>query len=100
MQREPADAQAVVASLQAACAGLAGVDALAKIADESDARSAIERLVLLAGTAALAATAPAAITEAFAHTRLAAARRRLFGTAKLDPETTALLHARVLPDGK
>ena len=63
---------------------------------EAKARAAVERLAMLAATAALAEGAPAA-AEAFARTRLATPRGGTFGTADLEPGAAATLLDRALP---
>jgi CO dehydrogenase/acetyl-CoA synthase delta subunit len=63
---------------------------------EAKARAAVERLAMLAATAALGAGAPAA-AEAFARTRLAAPRGGTFGTADLAAGEVAMLLDRALP---
>ena len=63
---------------------------------EAKARAAVERLAMLAATAALAEGAPAA-AEAFARTRLAVPRGGTFGTADLGPSDVVTLLDRALP---
>jgi putative acyl-CoA dehydrogenase len=87
-----------------ACAGLPGAQEAAVFigqtlmaADgEAKARAAVERLAMLAATAALAEGAPAA-AEVFARTRLAVPRGGTFGTADLAPGEVATLLDRALP---
>jgi len=76
-------------------AGIAKV--VASPAAEAHARAAVERLALLAAAAALTSSAPSAIAEAFARTRLAAAPGANFGTSELDATDIAALLERALP---
>ncbi len=64
---------------------------------EAHARAAVERLALLAAAAALTSSAPPAIAEAFARTRLAAAPGASFGASALDTADIAVLLDRALP---
>jgi putative acyl-CoA dehydrogenase len=64
---------------------------------EARARTAVEKLALLAATAALAEGAPASVAQAFARTRLAEPRYGNFGTADLEPAETVALLERALP---
>jgi len=104
LSREGEAARAVLADLVRACAGLPGAKEAASFigqtfmaADgEAKARAAVERLAMLAATAALAEGAPAA-AEAFARTRLAAPRGGTFGTADLAAGEVAMLLDRALP---
>ncbi|GGF60885.1 acyl-CoA dehydrogenase [Azorhizobium oxalatiphilum] len=85
--REPEAIRALVTDLAAEAGDLPGVAGTAQqiLADlahpqpEALARRAADRLALLAATAALAASAPSAVADAYAVTRLAAPRA-LFGT--------------------
>ncbi len=89
------EAVAVVAAL----ARNAGVgDAQIDHPHESDARAAVGNLALLAGTAALKASAPAAVTEAFIRSRLTTAHDAIYGAAMIDAATMELLLQRVLPE--
>jgi putative acyl-CoA dehydrogenase len=64
---------------------------------EAHARAAVERLALLASTAALRVGAPANVDELFARTRLGAGQGAMFGARDLSPaEATAILE-RALP---
>ena len=104
LSREGEAARAVLVDLVQACAGLPGAQEAAVFigqtlmaADgEAKARAAVERLAMLAATAALAEGAPAA-AEAFARTRLATPRGGTFGTADLGPSEVATLLDRALP---
>jgi putative acyl-CoA dehydrogenase len=88
---------AVVAAMLSELAS--GVD-LPKLdsATESDARRMVGMLALAASTAALKASAPAAVTAAFARTRLAHPRGVLYGASGIDDATTGILLQRVLPE--
>ena len=63
---------------------------------EGQARMAVERLALLAASAALHHSAPD-IAAIFARTRLAGRRGTSFGTSELSDDEAATLLARVLP---
>jgi putative acyl-CoA dehydrogenase len=65
--------------------------------EETDARALVGRLATLASAAALAASAPAAVAEAFARTRLRQPRGALYGAAAIDTATSELLLQRALP---
>jgi putative acyl-CoA dehydrogenase len=65
---------------------------------EARARAAVERLALLAATAALTRSAPD-VAEAFARTRLATPRGGTFGTAHLFDNDVVKLLDRALPAG-
>jgi putative acyl-CoA dehydrogenase len=64
---------------------------------EARARSAVERLALLAAAAALAEGAPRPLAEAFALSRLEQPRGSTWGTAELDRSDVTLLLDRALP---
>jgi putative acyl-CoA dehydrogenase len=64
---------------------------------EAQARGAVERLALLAATAALAQGAPSDVAEAFARARLAAPAGRSYGTARLAAAEAVRLTDRALP---
>jgi putative acyl-CoA dehydrogenase len=67
-------------------------------ATESDARRMVGTLAVAACTAALKASAPAAVTAAFARTRLAHPRGALYGAGSFDDVTTGMLLQRALPE--
>lgn len=104
IQREP-DAPAVLAALTSGIRDLPGVAESAKFvnsvlksaAAEAHARAAIERLALIAATEALAASAPPAVVEAFARTRLAERRGALYGGIEVSEKEAARLLERALP---
>jgi putative acyl-CoA dehydrogenase len=64
---------------------------------EAQARATVERLALLAASAALARSAPA-VAAVFARTRLAGRRGASFGTSDLSDDEAAMLLGRALPD--
>jgi putative acyl-CoA dehydrogenase len=64
---------------------------------ETHARAAVECLAHLAAAEAVKASAPAAVADAFARTRLKRARGAMFGAAELGADETAILLDRVLP---
>jgi putative acyl-CoA dehydrogenase len=70
---------------------------LAKKDDAFDARIAVERLALLAGTEAMH-SAKSPFSEAFARTRLAGPVRATYGSRALSPTEADQLISRVLPD--
>ena len=77
------------------------VDDLSRNAGESEAgaRILVGRLAALAAAAALRASAPPAIVEAFVRTRLLNPRGVLYGADGLDAATVHTLLERVLPEG-
>jgi putative acyl-CoA dehydrogenase len=101
--REPEDAAAVLQVLMDEAAGLPGASEAAREIvlslhspeAEANARYAADRLATLAAAAALARSAPAAIGEAYARTRLASSRR-MIGANELNGTVDALLE-RALP---
>jgi putative acyl-CoA dehydrogenase len=66
-------------------------------AGEAQARIAVERLALLAATAALRASAPAALAELFARTRLVGPRGVMLGTSDISAAEIDALLTRALP---
>jgi putative acyl-CoA dehydrogenase len=66
--------------------------------DEARARTLVEQLALMASAAELKATAPQAIAEAFACTRLVQRRGPLYGAQDIDAPTVDLLLQRALPE--
>jgi putative acyl-CoA dehydrogenase len=71
-------------------------DTLSSARAEPNARAAVERLAQLAAAAALAASAPAQVAEAFARTRLAGAKGSSFGTSGLSEAEMRTMLDRVL----
>ena len=104
LSREGEAARAVLGDLVTTCADLPGAKAAAAFiaktfmsADgEAKARAAVEKLAMLAATAALAESAPV-VAAAFARTRLEAPRGGTFGTADLGAAEIGLMLDRVLP---
>jgi putative acyl-CoA dehydrogenase len=98
-------AQAVLAGLVKDAAGLPGTreavalieGVLSKSDSEAQARVAVERLALLAATAALRVGAPANIDELFAATRLGGRPGALYGTSELEAEDARFVLERALP---
>src|SRR5581483_7471565 len=78
-------------------AGIAPDVAQSDAVDEADARAAVGRLATLAVSAALRATSPAPVADAFIQTRLSSRHAALYGAARLDSATTQLLLERALP---
>ena len=104
MRSEGGGAQATLSGLSRAAAGLAGAGEAVQLIQrsftgdnaEAQARTAVERLALLAASAALHRSAPD-IAAIFARTRLAGRRGANFGTSDLSDEEAAMLLARALP---
>jgi putative acyl-CoA dehydrogenase len=104
LSREGEAARGVLGDLVNACAGMPGAkEAAAFIAKtltapdgEARARSAVERLAMLAAAAALTESAPD-VAEAFARTRLAVPRGGTFGSSDLSASDVSLLLERALP---
>jgi putative acyl-CoA dehydrogenase len=69
-----------------------------ELAGEAEARSLVGRLAVLASAAALKASAPAAIAEAYVHTRLAERHGAIYGASGIDDATAGILLQRVLPE--
>jgi putative acyl-CoA dehydrogenase len=65
---------------------------------EGAARITVARLATLAAAAALKASAPAEVTEAFVATRPAGPRGGLYGASGVAPATAALILQRALPE--
>jgi putative acyl-CoA dehydrogenase len=104
LSREGEAARAVLGDLVRTCGDTPGAtDAAGFIAatlsgtdGEAHARAAIERLAMLAATAALIESAPA-VAESFARTRLAVSRGGTFGTSALSVPEVTTLSERALP---
>jgi putative acyl-CoA dehydrogenase len=104
LSREGEAARDVLGALVTACAGLPGAkeaagfvaQTLAAADGEARARAAVERLAMLAATAALSKSAPD-VAETFARTRLATPRGGTFGTADLADNEVVKLTNRALP---
>ena len=104
LSREGEAARAVLGDLVRACGDLPGAKEAAAFIDktlsgangEARARAAVERLAMLAATAALTESAPC-IAETFAQTRVAVARSGTFGTSDLSGTEVTTLSERALP---
>jgi putative acyl-CoA dehydrogenase len=102
--READASRAVLAQLEKQAAGLPGVSEAVRVIGqhvlgpgaEAGARVLVERLALLAATAALQ-TSGARAAEPFARSRLLNARGATYGASELDAAETAVLIDRVLP---
>jgi putative acyl-CoA dehydrogenase len=66
--------------------------------NEAYARMTVERLALLASTAALRAGAPPSVTDQFVRTRLAGTHGTLYGTQQIDASAADVLLQRALPE--
>jgi putative acyl-CoA dehydrogenase len=103
LAREGEAARAVLADLVRACADLPGAQEAARFIattlsgpeGEAHARAAVERLAMLAATAALTESA-AEVAESFARTRLAVQRGGTFGTSDLSEKEAVVLTNRAL----
>ena len=67
------------------------------IRDTDTVQTAVGKLAVLACAAALKASAPPAVTEAFIRTRLVTPHGAVYGAATIDAATVELLLQRVLP---
>jgi putative acyl-CoA dehydrogenase len=65
---------------------------------EATARVTVGRLAVLAAAAALNATAPSKVANAFVETRLVAPRGALYGTSGIDAPAAELILQRALPE--
>jgi putative acyl-CoA dehydrogenase len=72
---------------------------LDEIASEAAARVTVGKLAALAAAAALSATAPAAVVEAFVRTRLLQPHGALYGADGIDGPAADTLLQRTLPEG-
>ena len=66
---------------------------------EAKARITVGKLATLAAAAALEATAPAAVTEAFVRTRVERQHAALYGADDIEARTAETLLQRALPEG-
>ena len=66
---------------------------------EAKARVTVGKLATLAAAAALEATAPAAVTEAFVRTRVERQHAALYGADDIEARTAETLLQRALPEG-
>jgi putative acyl-CoA dehydrogenase len=92
------EAEADVAGALSRESGIALAESGATDWDEAQTRALVGKLALTAAAQALKASAPAAVTEAFARTRLSQPRGALYGAAALEPAWMQLLLQRVLPE--
>jgi putative acyl-CoA dehydrogenase len=98
-------ARSVIATLVAGAADLQGCREAARhiesdlsaVARERQARGLVERLALLAASAALRECAPPMIGDTFARTRLAERHSGLFGTSAIGSSDADTLLRRALP---
>jgi putative acyl-CoA dehydrogenase len=67
-------------------------------ASEAAARVTVGKLATLAAAAALETTAPPAVTETFARTRLAQQHAALYGADRIEARTAETLLQRALPE--
>jgi putative acyl-CoA dehydrogenase len=104
MRSEGEGAEAALSGLAREVAGLADAGEALQLVQrtlagnnaEAQARTAVERLAMLAASAALHRSAPN-IAAIFARTRLAGRRGANYGTSDLSDEEAAMLLARALP---
>jgi putative acyl-CoA dehydrogenase len=104
LSREGEAARGVLDDLVRQCSGLPGAQETAAFIEktlsgadgEAKARAAVERLALLAATAALTDSAPR-IAQPFARTRLLTSRGGTFGTMDLPVPEVTILSERALP---
>lgn len=78
-------------------AGSAGPPATLEATRQAGTRELVSRLALCASAAALRASAPPEVAEAFIRTRLHRPHAQLYGTADFAPGTAELLLQRALP---
>jgi putative acyl-CoA dehydrogenase len=103
--READGARAVLADLAEETRDLAGgrqaagfiETVLSGAGAEADARAGVERLAELAAAAALTASAPPVVADAFARARLAGRRGASLGTSELSQNEIAMILERALP---
>ncbi len=76
----------------------AGAAPLALEASENNARALVGHLAVLAGAAALRASAPTVIVDAFIKTRMVDRHSVIYGAAGLDDSAIELLLQRALPE--
>jgi putative acyl-CoA dehydrogenase len=72
---------------------------LDEVKSEAAARVTVGKLAALAAAAALAATAPDPVVDAFVHTRLLSQHSALYGADGLDTRAANTLLQRALPEG-
>jgi putative acyl-CoA dehydrogenase len=86
------------ADLVASVAREAGVALPALKANEDNARALVGYVAVLASAAALRATAPAEVADAYTKTRMADRHGAIYGAAALDDSTITSLLQRALPE--
>jgi putative acyl-CoA dehydrogenase len=69
-----------------------------EFASEAAARITVGKLAILAAASALAATAPAAVTEAFVRTRLLQPHAALYGADAIETQIADIVLQRALPE--
>jgi putative acyl-CoA dehydrogenase len=90
------DNEAAVVAALAREAGM--VAAATEVTIEGDARGFVGHLATLASAAALRATAPTAVADAYIQTRLAERHGQIYGTSSIGDSTIELLLQRALPE--
>jgi putative acyl-CoA dehydrogenase len=86
------------ADLVASVAREAGIALPALKANEDNARALVGYVAVLASAAALRATAPAEVADAYTKTRMADRHGAIYGAAALDDSTITSLLQRALPE--
>jgi putative acyl-CoA dehydrogenase len=76
------------------------LETMNEFASEAGARIVVGRLATLAAAAALAATAPGVVAEAFVRTRLVRQHAALYGADGIEARTAEILLQRALPEDK
>jgi len=102
--RRDSEAADLFAALERQASELSGdniriLDAANEFEGEATARVTVGKLATLAGAAALAATAPSAVAEAFLRTRLFKPHSALYGASGTDSRTADVILQRALPEG-
>jgi putative acyl-CoA dehydrogenase len=97
------DSGALFAALEREGSRLTGAETalferLDEVASEAGARVTVGKLAALAAAAALSATAPAAVVEAFVRTRLISPHSALYGADGVDEVAADTLLQRALPE--
>jgi hypothetical protein len=75
------------------------IEPVGEFESEASARITVGKLAIRAAAAALAATAPPTIVDAFVRTRLLQPHAALYGADAIDPQTVEVLLERALPEG-
>jgi putative acyl-CoA dehydrogenase len=88
----------VTALSRDASASISGDQLASWGASEANARAMVEKLALLASAAALNASAPPVVADAFVRTRLMEPRGPLYGADGIEPATAEMLLQRALPE--